>query len=375
MIILPLSENGSGRKRIYSDELKETASSVRKGTFNYDGRQRRSIDWASYDEAQVNELADVLEMIRDVVEEACRRIAERRTDTRKGPGRPPVPGGDMAKTLLLQSYFGVSNRVAAGLVRVFGEKLRISRGFSYKTVERGYDPGRATEILEEVFRITNETGNGSERTFAVDGSGDPTTSRVNYESRRAEQRKREGREHVLFPSSTPGKHDFQYLVLTAGVHTKVISALSSTDDHSIGELSHFPAVMEMTASNCPAVDTLLGDRLYAARNICSVVEKYGVTPYFLPKSNSTFRSHGVQSWATMTHSFVHDTQQWLSAYHMRSNAEAVMSMLKRRLPARIRKKLPGRKETEEFLKANVHNVRQCCYLTHTEPAMVRSIGS
>ena len=61
---MPLSENGSGRKRIYSDELKEMASSVRKGTFNYDGRQRRSIDWASYDEAQVNELADVLEMIR-----------------------------------------------------------------------------------------------------------------------------------------------------------------------------------------------------------------------------------------------------------------------------------------------------------------------
>ena len=169
--------------------------------------------------------------------------------------------------------------------------------------------------------------------------------------------------------------NFQYLVLTAGVHTNVISALSSTDDHSTGELSHFPAVVETTASNCPAVGTPLGDRLYAARNICSVVEKYGVTPYFLPKSNSKFRSHGVQSWAAMMHSFVLDTQQWLSAYHMRSNAEAVMSMLKRRLPARIRKKLPGRKATEEFLKANVHNVRQCCHLTHTEPTMVRSIGS
>ena len=87
MIVLPLSENGSGRKLICSDELKEMASSVRKGTFNHDGRQRRSIDWASCDEAQVNELADVLEMIRDVVEEACRRIAERRTDTRDGSSR------------------------------------------------------------------------------------------------------------------------------------------------------------------------------------------------------------------------------------------------------------------------------------------------
>lgn len=371
-----MSKKVTAQKRIYSNELKEIASSVRNGTFHYDGRQRRSIDWASYDEAQVNELADVLEAIRDLVEDACGRIASRGTAARNGPGRPPVPGRDIAKTLLLQSYFGVSNRVAAGLVRVFGEKLRLSRGFSYKTIERGYDPGRVTEILGEVFRITNEIGNGSEHTFAVDGSGDPATSKVNYENRRAEQRNgKQGGERHLFPGSTVRKHDFQYLVLAAGVHTKVISAFSSTDDHGAGELSHFPAVMEMARDNCPSMDTVLGDRLYAARSICSVVERHGVIPYFLPKSNSTFRSHGVQSWATMTHSFVLNTQEWLSTYHMRSNAESVMSMLKRRLPAGIRKKLPGRKNTEEFLKANVHNVRQCCYLSYMGPEPVRSTGS
>jgi len=33
---------------------------------------------------------------------------------------------DVAKALLMQSYFGVSNRVAAGLPLVFKEKLRLS---------------------------------------------------------------------------------------------------------------------------------------------------------------------------------------------------------------------------------------------------------
>jgi predicted metalloenzyme YecM len=31
-------------------------------------------------------------------------------------------------------------------------------------------------------------------------------------------------------------------------------------------------------------------------------------------------------------------------------------------------------KTEEFLKANIHNVRQCCYLTYTEPELVKRIG-
>ena len=377
--MLSLSEREVHRKQLRSSELREVASSVRNGTFSYESRPKKSVDWASYDEAQVNELADMLKAIRDVVDEACARIAGRSPETKTGPGRPPVPSCDLAKALMLQSYFGASNRVAAGLVRVFDEKLRISSEFSYKTIERGYDPGRVTPILEEVFRITNEMGNSSESTFAADGSGDPSTVKVNYESRRAEQRKekRDGkeREQPLFPGSTVRKHDFQYLVLTAGVHTKIISAFSSTDDHSIGELSHFPSLMDTTALNCPSMDTMLGDGLYAARTICAVTEKYGVTPYFLPKSNSTFRSHGVPSWLHMTHAFVLDPQQWLSIYHMRSNVETVMSMLKRKLPTKIRKKLPERKKTEEFLKANVHNVRQCCYLRYTEPELVKRIGS
>ena len=126
---------------------------------------------------------------------------------------------------------------------------------------------------------------------------------MNYESRRAEQRKEkkeEGKEQKLslFPASTVMKHDFQYLVLAAGVHTKVIFSSSSSDDHSAGELSYFPAVMETAAHNCPSMDAMLGGGLYAARSICSVVEKHGVKPYLPPKSNSSFRSHGVRSWAS-----------------------------------------------------------------------------
>ena len=97
----------------------------------------------------MNEIADVLETIRDVVNIAASRIPEKK----KGPGRPPVPSQDILKVMLMQAYFGMPNRIAEGFLRLFGEKLGISSEFSYKTIERGYDPERTEKILDEVLRI------------------------------------------------------------------------------------------------------------------------------------------------------------------------------------------------------------------------------
>lgn len=71
---------------------------------------------------------------------------------------------------------------------MFGEKLGISSEFSYKTIERGYEPERTKKILDEVMKIMNETGNSGENTFSTDGTGDPSTTKVNYESKRGQQR-------------------------------------------------------------------------------------------------------------------------------------------------------------------------------------------
>jgi hypothetical protein len=40
-------------------------------------------------------------------------------------------------------------------------------------------------------------------------------------------------------------------------------------------------------------------------------------------------------------------------------------MVKRKMPAKIRKKLPERKKTEKILKINTHNLRQYSYLRRT----------
>ena len=56
---------------------------------------------------------------------------------------------------------------------------------------------------------------------------------------------------------------------------------------------------------------------------------------------------------------------------MRSISESVNSMMKRKMPVKVRKKLPMRKKTEEILKINMHNLRQYSYLRHTDPEMIK----
>jgi transposase len=90
--------------------------------------------------------------------------------------------------MLMQAYFGMPNRIAEGFLRLFGEKLGISSEFSYKTIERGYDPERSKKLLDEVLRIMNESGNPMEKVFSIDGTGDPNIMKVNYESKRSQQR-------------------------------------------------------------------------------------------------------------------------------------------------------------------------------------------
>jgi transposase len=199
--------------------------------------------------------------------------------------------------------------------------------------------------------------------------------KVNYESKRSQQRiekeKNKGiKESDAFPH-TIGKRDFQYSSFLVGIHTKIISGYFTTDDHSIGELSMFPDIMAQTVYLCPQISVMLGDALYSNRKICSIIEEYGITPYFLPRTNATLRARGVESCKTMLYHFMDDTQEWLDQYHMRSISESVNSMMKRKMTVKIRKKLPLRKNTEESLKINMHNLRQYSYLRHTNPDVIK----
>jgi transposase len=191
------------------------------------------------------ELADYLNNLRDLVDEADKRIKERTPPQKKGVGRPPTDPGDISKILLLQAYTESPNRIAEGFLYLFREKLGIHQYFSYKTIERGYDREAVNEILDEIVIITNETVKGKETTYSFDGTGFSVLNKENYAAKRQKQNSKKnqkktksecvGKSHDCFPvSNTANKMGFSYSVMGVGVQYKLIAGMAISPDHSIG---------------------------------------------------------------------------------------------------------------------------------------------
>lgn len=355
------------------EELRELIKKVRDGTFEYKNRDEAKTNWAKYDSAQISEMANYLDNLRDIVDEADNRIISRTIPDKRGPGRPPIDPKDIAKTLLLQTYTESPNRVAEGLLLLFREKLGISQHFTYKTIERGYDREAVNKILDEVVAITNECVESKEVTCSFDGTGFSASNKENYADKRQKQNSKKSQKKSeltnddqsddSFPmaDSTPNM-GFSYCVMGIGVQYKLISGMSVCPDHSIGETTMFPDVYYQTLQNYPNLEKALGDGIYSARWITDLVSKSNVTPYFLPKSNITFQSKGFAGWYDMLFSLWSDPQRWLEQYHMRSISETVNSMVKCRFGATLRKKLDPRKATETKLKLVAHDIRRIGYI-------------
>jgi len=72
------------------EELKKIVRNVRDGTFEYDSKEPVKTDCAQYDQAQIYEMVNYLNNIRDLVDLADKRIKERTPPRKWGPGRPPT---------------------------------------------------------------------------------------------------------------------------------------------------------------------------------------------------------------------------------------------------------------------------------------------
>ena len=328
--------------------LRAIVNQVRKQEYPYEPREKKEIDWSSYDRAQINEVNDMLCMIRDTVDAAWRRL-QPALEREKGPGIPPVPVPDLAKAVLVQQYFEVSNRETEGLMLLFEEKLGLTRPFSYKSVERAYGNGDVKRVLDELFRITQTPVLGLETSQAVDGTGMPTSSKVNYENDKRKG-KMAGFEHVLTAIGTTYK-----------LYSSVVTMESPTDNES----PYFPlAVQDM--SRYTNLEFVEGDAAFLSRLNCRLVSSLGAEPRFMPKSSCTFKRGGSDSYVRMLWRFVEDTQEWLRQYHPRSIAESGFSAEKRRDPRPIRRRLKDRKFTEIKARFCRENLRRLCYLWYLD---------
>jgi cytoplasmic iron level regulating protein YaaA (DUF328/UPF0246 family) len=71
-------------------------------TFEYESKEQVLTNWAQYNQAQIYEMANYLDNIRDLVAEAYKRIKERTPPRKRGPGRPPTDPANIKHTATKQ---------------------------------------------------------------------------------------------------------------------------------------------------------------------------------------------------------------------------------------------------------------------------------
>jgi transposase len=326
---------------------------LRKGGFRYvpmEGEDRE-LDWSSYDQAQVNEVNDMLLLIRDAVEEASLRLRlDAMLGSSRGPGRPPNNPADLAKVVLMQQYFCVSNRQAQGLSQLFAEKMRLEKTFSYKTIERAYEDPLVTLILREVFKLTGEPVRGREHVFAPDGTGLSTSMKQNYENDSRSGKVKKG---------------YEKMVAMTGCTFKLFSAVRFADNSTDNESPYFEPLLAETAARYERIDVVPADSAYLSRRNCDLIAGVGALPRIYPKHGITLRRRGrSKAWTQMLLSFMDDPQQWLRDYHTRSVTESAHSVLKRDFPIPLRKRIRLRRKQEAYTRASDYNLKRLCYLNH-----------
>lgn len=325
------------------------------GAFKYEEKEAKEIDWTAYDRAQINELNDTLKAIRDVVDQATKNLhlQEQYERQLKQPGRPATYPGDLAKTILMQQYFHTSNRVTQGLIRLFKEKMGISEVFSYKSIERAYERDEVKEILDEVFRLTQQPISDKETTFSTDGTGLPTSVKYNYEQEKYRNKK-----------STNAMDQFEQAIITCGATYQMIAHMTLTPNPRAGEAPYLAPAVASVSERYRRIDTWTADSAYLSRKNASVIGTAGATPRLYPKKNDTFRAKGSPEWKHMHYDFIKDPQKWLRAYHARSISETVNSTLLRLFPRPLTRRLRNRRRVESSTRVCVYNIRRLTYLRY-----------
>lgn len=359
------------------EKLRQIITQVREREFPYQERPKPKRDWTLYDLAQRSEIPDMLLLIGKLVDVAAMRVGVEKEWENSEPGRPRIPVSDVTKALLAQSSFGVSNRRAEGVMRALSGPLGIRAEFSYKTIERGYDPGRTKRILDEVFRLTNEPVRYIESVFGIDGTGQPTSVKQNYAADRTRDRsgKSAPTDDRWPPSSDPKKRGYVYGVGVIGTVTKMYAAWKSNVDPSKGELRFFSDLIRQTVENRSSVTMMTGDGIYGIRQFCQECANLGIIPRALPRRNVTLKRKGVDSWVKMLAALIDNPQQWLEDYHQRSITETGNSMMLAYNPGPLRKRHDPRKELESELRPIVHNIRRLCALAYLINLKIRFLST
>jgi hypothetical protein len=143
--------------------------------------------------------------------------------------------------------------------------------------------------------------------------------------------------------------------LMCGVHTKIVSSVE-VSGWTAHDTNYFIPLIEATAEHFQLRD-VSADKAYLSRKNFKAVEQLGRTP-FVPFKKNTLEPTPEEdtTWAKMYYYFMYNRLHFMEHYHMRSNVESALFMIKGKFGDSLRSKSDGGQANDVLCKVLRHNI-------------------
>ena len=284
----------------------------------YEHEEPRPIAWPQYTESQIEEAKELLDFIRDSVDESELLVLKGKR------GKPLTDPKLLAKAVLLSEFLAFTERSAEGWLDILGPYVGIRKHLDDRVVGEAYDKLEVVYILKQVFD-RSKTSDGK---LSGDGTGLERSRKQNYES---------------------AKKYGKYM-------TSVVDSREVVQAFDLSGKQECQAMHDLVVN--VKGDSLRLDAGFVDRKLTKKIAECGMVPYIFPKGNINL--NGSPAWTQMYMELYLDVMEWLTEYHQRSHSESFHSSFKRRnkLVTKIRSLCQLSQITARII---IHNFRRLSY--------------
>jgi transposase len=316
-------------------------------------RKTYSQDWPSYNAAQCEEKETVQQLLRGL----CDGIE---TPAHAGRGPKPIPLSDAVFGMAMKVYSTASGRRATTDLEACADAGHMRKAPRYNTLFDRFGETELTPILVKLIEQSAAPLASVETSFAVDSTGFGTSVyRRWYDAKY-------GRE--MCEATWLKAHAM------VGTTTNIVTAVKVTD--SSGADSPQLPNLTVTTKRTFTMAEVSADKAYLGHENLAAIEAVGAVPYVPFKSNS--KGEGSAAWRKMWAVFMFKQDEFLSAYHKRSNVESTFSAIKRKFGAAVRSKRFTAQVNEILCKILCHNLSCLVHAMHElgiEPSFLGKVAA
>lgn len=244
----------------------------------------------------------------------------------------------MMFAIVFKVYSTVSGRRFMTDLNDAKEKGFITKACHFNSVFNYLELEALTSVLKEMITLSALPLKALETDFAVDSSGFSTCNYVRWFDEKYGVEKTQNawiKAHLM-----------------CGVKTHIVTSVEITGKDA-NDSPMLPGLVNKTAENFTLAE-VSADKGYSSLDNHEAITKAGAVPYIAFKTNATGEVGGM--FQKMFYYFKFRRDEFLSAYHKRSNVETVFHMIKSKFDTHLRSRGDTAQVNEALCKVLCHNL-------------------